>query len=64
MKVCPHCHKDLPDDSTFCIYCGKPLKKVSMKDLEKAKEKISKQRETMTSFCGQREHVERWILFV
>ena len=45
MKVCPHCHKDLPDDSTFCIYCGKPLKKVSMKDLEKAKEKISKQRE-------------------
>ena len=42
MKVCPHCHKDLPDDSTFCIYCGKPLKKVSMKDLEKAKEKISK----------------------
>ena len=32
MKVCPHCHKDLPDDSTFCIYCGKPLKKVSMKE--------------------------------
>lgn len=45
MKVCPHCHKDLPDDSTFCTYCGKPLEKVSMKDLEKAKEKISKQRE-------------------
>lgn len=42
MKVCPYCHKDLPDDSTFCVYCGKPLKKVSIKDLEKAKEKISK----------------------
>lgn len=45
MKVCPHCHKDLPDDSTFCIYCGKPLQKVTMKDLEKAKEKISKEKE-------------------
>lgn len=45
MKVCPYCHKDLPDDSTFCTYCGKPLQKVSMKDLEKAKDKISKERE-------------------
>ena len=45
MKVCPHCHKDLPDDSTFCIYCGKPLQKVNIKDLEKAKEKISKERQ-------------------
>lgn len=45
MKVCPHCHKDLPDDSTFCTYCGKPLQKVTMKDLEKAKEKISKEKE-------------------
>ena len=45
MKVCPYCHKDLPDDSTFCIYCGKPLEKVSMKDLEKAKEKITKERD-------------------
>ena len=38
MKECPYCHSDLPDDSTFCTYCGKPLKKVTMK-------KISKQRE-------------------
>lgn len=43
MKVCPYCHKDLPDDSTFCIYCGKPITKTSMKELEKAKEKISKE---------------------
>lgn len=45
MKECPYCHKDLPEDSTFCSYCGKPLQKVSMKDLEKAKEKIEKERE-------------------
>ena len=25
MKVCPHCHKELPEDSEFCIYCGKSL---------------------------------------
>ena len=45
MKECPYCHKDLPDDSTFCTYCGKPLQKVSMQDLEKAKEKLEKERE-------------------
>ena len=45
MKVCPHCHKDLPNDSTFCTYCGKPIEKISMKDLEKAKDKISKERD-------------------
>ncbi len=26
MIVCPKCHKDLPDDSEFCIYCGRNLK--------------------------------------
>ena len=46
MKECPYCHKDLPDDSTFCTYCGKPLKKVNIQDLEKAKEKIEKERES------------------
>lgn len=45
MKVCPYCHKDLLDDSTFCTYCGKPIEKVSIKELEKAKEKITKERE-------------------
>ena len=40
MKECPHCHKDLPDDSTFCIYCGRPIEKVKMKDLEKAEKNI------------------------
>ena len=28
MKVCPHCHMDIPDDSVFCTYCGRPLEKV------------------------------------
>ena len=26
MIECPKCHKDLPDDSEFCIYCGRNLK--------------------------------------
>ena len=25
MIVCPHCHKELPDDAVFCTYCGKSL---------------------------------------
>lgn len=25
MKTCPYCQKDLPNDSVFCIYCGKSL---------------------------------------
>lgn len=25
MRECPFCHKDLPDDSIFCVYCGKSL---------------------------------------
>lgn len=25
MKVCPYCRHDLPDDSTFCVHCGKPV---------------------------------------
>lgn len=29
MIVCPHCNMDLPDDSTFCTYCGKPIKKIN-----------------------------------
>lgn len=45
MKECPYCHKDLPEDSTFCMYCGKPLQKVSIQDLEKAKNQIEKERE-------------------
>lgn len=28
MKVCPHCNMDLPDDSIYCTYCGKPIEKV------------------------------------
>lgn len=24
-KYCPICHKDLPGDSAFCLYCGKKL---------------------------------------
>lgn len=36
MKQCPYCHKDLPDDSTFCVYCGKPLKKIDNKELKKS----------------------------
>lgn len=34
MKECPYCHKDLPDDTTFCIYCGKPIEKISKDIIE------------------------------
>ena len=38
MKVCPHCHMDLPDDSVFCTYCGRPLEKVKEVYVEKVKD--------------------------
>lgn len=37
MKVCPHCFKDLPDDSVFCTYCGKSLKD-GKREVEETKE--------------------------
>lgn len=43
MKTCPYCHKDLPDDSIFCIYCGRPLEKVKLKDLEKTERRLEKE---------------------
>ena len=40
MIVCPHCNMDLPDDSTFCTYCGKPIKKVNINTKTQKDEKI------------------------
>lgn len=60
MKVCPHCHKELPDDSTFCTYCGKMIEKVSMKDLEKAKENISKEMTKKDSHLKQNPRENSW----
>lgn len=34
MRVCPHCGKDLPDDSIFCTYCGRPLEKVKKENVK------------------------------
>ncbi|EOS61339.1 hypothetical protein C815_00514 [Firmicutes bacterium M10-2] len=33
MKVCPYCHKEIPEDSKFCYHCGK---EIDRKGLEKA----------------------------
>ncbi|MEG0275712.1 MAG: zinc ribbon domain-containing protein [Coprobacillus sp.] len=44
MKQCPHCHKDLPDDSTFCIYCGKPIEKINKDFIENEEVLDSKQK--------------------
>ena len=40
MKVCPHCHKDLPNDSVYCIYCGKPIDEVVEDEKEKKEKKL------------------------
>jgi F0F1-type ATP synthase assembly protein I len=32
MRECPHCHKDLPDDSEYCTYCGTPLSKEAVQN--------------------------------
>ena len=40
MIVCPHCGRDLPDDSVFCTYCGKPIEKVKKVKVEGEKEII------------------------
>ena len=30
MIECPRCHSDLPDDSDFCMYCGKSITDTSI----------------------------------
>lgn len=41
MKECPHCHKDIPEDSIYCYHCGKAIdvlpeeKKEEVKKLKK-----------------------------
>ena len=32
MRECPHCHKDIPEDSVFCYHCGKVIDEVSVKE--------------------------------
>ncbi len=44
MKQCQYCHKDLPDDSKFCIYCGKDLSENKEKKLEEEKYKKNNSR--------------------
>lgn len=60
MKECPHCHKDLPDDSTFCIYCGRPIEKVKMKDLEKAEKNIEKEMRKSQSSLKANPKANNW----
>lgn len=33
MIKCPYCHKDLTNDSMYCTYCGKSIKKISEKTI-------------------------------
>lgn len=42
MKECPHCHKDLPDDSTYCYHCGKAVDEISENKSEKKVQKLKK----------------------
>lgn len=50
MKVCPHCHKDLPEDSIFCIYCGKPVDEIIEDDKKSKKEKKLKKNSRENNF--------------
>lgn len=42
MKECPHCHKDLPDDSTYCYHCGKAVDEILENKSEKKVQKLKK----------------------
>lgn len=44
MKQCQYCHEDLPDDSKFCIYCGKDLSENKEKKLKEEKYKKNNSR--------------------
>lgn len=35
MKVCPHCHKDIPDDSIYCTYCGQAIENKNSQNEDK-----------------------------
>lgn len=41
MKKCPICHKDVPEDSLFCPYCGASLKESSVNETKKDEGKPS-----------------------
>lgn len=31
--ICPACQKEIPDDSTFCLSCGRPINAVVLEEL-------------------------------
>ena len=49
MKTCPHCLKDLPDDSAFCTYCGKSLESGKRKEKEEIKLKKNPRKNSWSS---------------
>jgi len=42
MKECPHCHKDIPNDSVFCYHCGKAIDMVPEDNKDKKNKKLKK----------------------
>jgi len=42
MKECPHCHKDISDDSVFCYHCGKAVDEIPEHNEEKKVKKLKK----------------------
>lgn len=65
MKVCPYCHQDLPDDSTFCTHCGKSLEDVQEK---KTEEKLTKRQRSEQEKQVKQEQLEQakrnqWTIF-
>ncbi len=38
MSYCEHCGRELPDDASFCTYCGAPVRKISTNGQSKRKQ--------------------------
>ena len=42
MKECPHCHKDIPNDSVYCYHCGKAVDDIVESKNDKQEKKLKK----------------------
>ncbi len=60
MIVCPHCHKDLVDDSTFCSHCGRPLKKNVVRENKESHVSIKTKKKDSTVTLAKNPRANNW----